>query len=70
MEFYLTGITISALLLLLDTLINAKIYNKIFRKVYQPQVLCNYILIIILLSWVGAVFSLLSIINGLNNDNR
>lgn len=70
MEFYLIGITISALLLLLDTLVNAKIYNKIFRETYQPQVFCNYILIIMLLSWVGAVFSILSIIHGLNNDNR
>lgn len=70
MEFYLIGITISALLLLLDTFVNAKIYNKIFRETYQPQVFCNYILIIMLLSWVGAVFSLLSIIHGLNNDNR
>lgn len=70
MEFYLKGITISLLLLLLDLFINAKIYNKIFRETYQPQVFYNYILIIMLLSWVGAVFSLLSIIHGLNNDKR
>ena len=70
MEIYLKGVTISALLLLLDVFINAKIYNKIFRETYQPQMFGNFILIISLLSWVGAFFSLLSIINGLNNDKR
>lgn len=70
MEIYLKGVTISALLLLLDVFINAKIYNKIFSETYHPKMFGNFIIIIILLSWVGAFFSLLSIIHGLNNDKR
>ena len=70
MEIYLKGVTISALLLLLDVFINAKIYNKIFSQTYHPKMFGNFIIIISLLSWVGAFFSLLSIIKGLNNDKR
>lgn len=70
MEIYLKGVTISELLLLLDVFINAKIYNKIFSETYHPKMFGNFIIIIILLSWVGAFFSLLSIIHGLNNDKR
>jgi hypothetical protein len=66
MEIYLIGIVVSLLIMSTDFFVNAKIYNKFFKEEKNPELFIQFIIIINFLSWIGAIFSLVSLIYGIN----
>jgi hypothetical protein len=66
MEIYLIGIVVSLLIMSTDFFVNAKIYNKFFKEEKNPELFIQFITIINFLSWIGAIFSLVSLIYGIN----